>query len=358
MRSLALVAFLFPAFAVAASGCASRADFPERAPRRAPANVAPGAPSADAKTIVAEVVGKKLTAGDIDAGIADQLAAARSTYEMSLYEARKAALDQRIELELLQAEASQRGVTIEALIIAEIDDKLVAPTEPEMRAVYEQFKDQMDGASYEMMADRLREHLSQEKKGARQREYFGELRKRHGVKVLLDPPRVTVEAKGPSRGPADARVTILIYSDFECPFCGRAEPAMAKIRETYPDDVRFVFRHYPLPFHAAARPAAAAASCAAEQGRFWEVHDQLFATGELGTDTIRAFLEKTGGVDLAKYDECLSSGRGEAVVESDVASAGLVGVDSTPHFFINGVRISGAQGFETFQSIIEGELAR
>jgi len=358
MRSLALVALFVPVVASVHLGCASRADFPERPARRVPATTVPGAPSADAKTLVAEVVGKKLTIGDLDSGIADQLAAARTAYEMSLYEARKTALDARIEQELLQAEAGQRGVTVAALIGAEIDDKVVAPTEPEMRALYEQFKDQMDGASYEAMADRLKEHLAQERKGNRQRDYLAELRKRHGVKVLLDPPRSNVEAKGPTRGPADAKVTILIYSDFECPFCGRAEPALAKVRETYPNDVKFVFRHYPLPFHASARPAAAAAACADEQGHFWEVHDQLFASGELGADSLRAFLGKTAGIDLAKYDDCLSSGRGEAVVASDLTSAGLVGVDSTPHFFVNGVRMSGAQPFEAFQAIIDAELAR
>jgi len=356
MRSLALVAALVPALALVA--CASRADFPER-PRRAvvEATTTP-TPGVDPKTVAAEVVGKKLTVGDIDAGIAEQLASARQTYEMSLYEARKAALARRIQQELMQTEASQRGMTVEALIKAEVDGKITPPTDSEQRALYEQFKDQMDGASYEVMADRLKEHLSQERSGNRLRDYLAELRKRHGVKVLLDPPRVTVEAKGPTRGPADAKVTILIYSDFECPFCGRAEPTLAKVRETYPNDVKFVFRHYPLPFHASARPAAAASACAAEQGKFWEVHDQLFGTGELGVDSVRTFLGKIAGFDLAKYDACLSSGRGEAVVATDVTSAGLVGVDSTPHFFVNGVRISGAQPFEAFQSIINAELDR
>jgi protein-disulfide isomerase len=122
--------------------------------------------------------------------------------------------------------------------------------------------------------------------------------------------------------------------------------------------VRFVFRHYPLSFHAAARPAAAAASCAHEQERFWAVHDHLFETAELGLDAIRGFLGRQPGFDVAAWDACMEEGRGDRVVAEDLASAGRAQVDGTPHFFINGVRVSGAQPFEAFESIIAAELER
>lgn len=354
MRALFVVACML---AVHSLACATRADVP-KPPRRAPAQSVKPGDGADAKRVAAEIVGKKVLMGELDADIAEQLAGARTAYEMAVYEARKGALDARIERTLLEAEAGKRGTTVEALLAAEVGGKVSAPSDAEVQAFYEQYKEQMDGASFETMSERIRAHLSEERGGERHRAFLGELRKAHGVKVLLDPPRTEVEAKGPTRGKPEAKVTIVIFSDFECPFCARAEPTMAKIRETWPDDVKFVFRHYPLPFHAAARPAAAATSCAAEQGRFWEAHDKIFASGELALDAIRGFLGTQQGFDLAKYDECISSGRGEAVVDADMAAAGLVQVDSTPHFFVNGVRVSGAQPFEAFQSIIESELAR
>lgn len=354
--SAPLLSFGPLALTLSLAACASRADLPEH--RRAPGVARAHAPAPDANTPAAEVVGRTLTVGEVDETISDALAEARATYEMAIYEARRGALDARIADEVLRAEASRRGVTVEALIAAEVNDKVTPTAEPELRAFYEQYQHQMDGAPYEMMAERIRQHLDEEKQGERQRGFLAELKKRHGARVLLEPPRVEVEAKGPSRGPKDAKVTIVIYSDFECPFCARAEPTLAKIRETFPDDVRFVFRHYPLPFHQAARPAAAAASCADEQGRFWQVHDHVFETGELGLDRIRALLETQEGFDLARYDACMDAGRGERVVEEDMASAGRVRVDGTPHFFINGVRVSGAQGFEVFEGIIRAELDR
>ncbi len=357
MRRLALTSLAL----ISTLGCAARIDLPvpPRKAARAPVAVAAAvAPSANANDVAAEVVGKKITFGELDADIADQLASAKAAYEMSLYEARKGALDKRIDDAMLDAEAGKRGVSVEALLAAEIDGKLTTPSEAEAQALYEQFKDQMDGASFDMMKPRILEHLSQEKRGTRQRDFFAELKKTYGAKLLLEPPRIAVDATGPARGPADAKITVLIYSDFECPFCARAEPTLAKVRETYGKDVKFVFRHYPLPFHAAARPAAAATACANEQGLFWQLHDHLFETGELGADAMRTFLGQQSGFDGAKFDECLSAGRGEAVVAADMASAGLVQVDSTPHFFINGVRLSGAQPFEAFAAIIDTELAR
>jgi len=339
-----------------ASGCASRADFPDLTPARAP--VGRGDPQTEARALAAEIVGKRVLVGELDKDIGEQLASARTAYDLAVYEARKGALDARIERDLLLAEASKRGLGVEALVKSEIDDRVAPPSEAEAQAFYEQYKDQMNGAPYEAMSEKIRAHIFEEKRTDRRRDLLDGLRKDHGVKVMLDPPRTEVEAKGPTRGDADAKVTIVIFSDFECPFCARAEPTMGKIRETWPHDVKFVFRHYPLPFHASARPAAAAASCAAEQGRFWEVHDRLFATRELGTDAIRAFLAGQSGFDLGRYDVCLSSGRGEAVVAADMAAAARAQVDSTPHFFVNGVRVSGAQPFEAFSGLIESELAR
>lgn len=329
--------------AQALTGCASRTSAP---------------PATDATSPAAVIGDRRITLYEVDDGIADELARVRSDYEMALYQARKEALDARIENEVLGAEASSRGLSVEELLAAEVEDKLVPATAAELEAFYETYEDQLDGAPFALIADRIRAHLDGQQRAQRHRALLGELRKRHAVRVLLEPPRVEVEVVGPELGPPAAKVTILVYSDFECPFCARAEPTLRRIRETWPDAVRFVFRHYPLPFHPLARPAAAAASCADEQGAFWPLHDHLFETGDLEPDAIRSFLGRRQGFELAAFDACLREGRGDAVVARDVASAARVRVDGTPHFFVNGVRLSGAQPFEAFADIITSELAR
>lgn len=315
-------------------------------------------PDPAAGSVVAEVAGTSITLGSLDAELEAEIANARVQYEAGLFELRSNALDQKVSRLLLEAEAKKRQVTVEALLDAEVGQKSPAPTDAEVQAFYTENSQQMEGATFEQMADRIREFLVDESRQGRTRELMASLRKAHGARVLLQPPRVEIEAKGPAKGPANAKISIVIFSDFECSFCARAVPALEEVERTYPKDVRFYFRHSPLPFHQAARPAHEAASCAGEQGRFWEVHDHIFKSGELAPDLLRTFVSGLSGVDKSAYDNCLSSGRGASAVETDLAAAQAAQVDGTPAFFINGIKLSGAQPFSRFADIIEGELAR
>ncbi|WP_281255467.1 DsbA family protein [Cystobacter ferrugineus] len=170
--------------------------------------------------------------------------------------------------------------------------------------------------------------------------------------------KVDFPADAPSFGPKDAKVTIVEWSDFECPFCGRVGPTLKQIKETYPKDVRVVFRHQPLPFHPNAKPAAEASMAAHEQGKFWEYHDKLFAN-QRALD--RASLEKYAqelGLDVARFKAALDSGKFRAKVEADSSAGAAVGANGTPTFFVNGREFVGAQPFESFKRIIEDEKAR
>ena len=121
--------------------------------------------------------------------------------------------------------------------------------------------------------------LGQQRRGERRAAFTRELRAKYGVKVLLEPYRAPVELDGaPIRGNVNAPVTVLEFSDFQCPYCVRARPTVARVRETYGDKVRWAFRHFPLDFHALAQKAGEAAACAGEQGKFWEMHDRLWAS--------------------------------------------------------------------------------
>jgi protein-disulfide isomerase len=164
--------------------------------------------------------------------------------------------------------------------------------------------------------------------------------------------------KLPVKGNPNAKVTILEFSDFECPFCGRVGPTLQQVLSTYPNDVRVAFVQLPLPFHKNANPAAQAALAAHEQGKFWPYHDLLFANQRALT---RPDLEKYAeqlGLDMMAFRSALDSNKYNAEVEAQLAYAGSVGVNGTPGFLVNGVAISGAVPFENFKSVIDAELKR
>ncbi|MCE9673757.1 thioredoxin domain-containing protein [Myxococcus stipitatus] len=170
--------------------------------------------------------------------------------------------------------------------------------------------------------------------------------------------KIDVPAESPSFGPATAKVTIVEWSDFECPYCSRAVPVLKQIKETYAKDVRVVFRHQPLPFHGSAKLAAEASEAAHEQGRFWEMHDKLFAN-QKALD--RASLEKYAkelNLNTDKFKSALESGKFKSKVEADSAAGNAVGANGTPTFFINGRELVGAQPFDNFKRIIDEEIAK
>jgi protein-disulfide isomerase len=184
--------------------------------------------------------------------------------------------------------------------------------------------------------------------------------------VVVDPEEDTPPARvtgdltddDPAKGDKNAPVTIVEFSDYQCPFCQRfVQQTLPLINERYvkTGKVRLVFRDYPLPFHQYAQKAAEASECADEQGKFWEMHDKLFSTSELGIDTLKNFAKEIG-LDTTKFNSCLDSGKYASEVQKDMTDGSKYGVRGTPAFLINGVLVSGAQPFQNFQTVIEQEL--
>ncbi len=177
----------------------------------------------------------------------------------------------------------------------------------------------------------------------------------------VDRLRVPVTDTMPQRGPDDALVTIAMFSDYQCPFCGRVEPTLARIRETYGDRVRIVWRDNPLPFHDNARPAAEAAREAYAQGgdaKYWQMHDAMM---EHQTELDRAHLEQyaqAAGLDMTRFRAALDNHTHAAGIDADMAVAAGVGARGTPAFFINGRQLMGAQPYEQFQTVIDDEIHR
>jgi len=169
---------------------------------------------------------------------------------------------------------------------------------------------------------------------------------------------VEVAAWSPVRGPAQAKVTLVVFSDFQCPFCARVVPTYRRLQETFGNDLRIVWRNQPLPFHQNAMPAAEAAMAAGAQGKFWQMHDRLFDDpSHLSTDELRKTAEAIG-LDLKRYDDDLAAHRYQPQVEGDIQQAARFGVSGTPTSFINGRKIAGAYPFATFAAIITEEIAR
>jgi protein-disulfide isomerase len=170
--------------------------------------------------------------------------------------------------------------------------------------------------------------------------------------------RVRVPADGPAKGPANAKVTVVEFSDFQCPFCSRVVPTVNQIEKEYGNKVRVVFRHNPLPFHADAPLAAEAAVAAEAQGKFWEMHDKLFANQQ---NLKRPDLEKYAqeiGLDVGKFKAALDSGAGKARIAADMAVAKQVGANGTPNFYIDGRNVVGAVPFDEFKKVIDDDLQR
>ncbi len=161
----------------------------------------------------------------------------------------------------------------------------------------------------------------------------------------------------PSIGAESAEVEVVVYSDFQCPFCSRAAPTTHQIAEAYPDKVKVTFRNFPLSFHANAQKAAEAGECANLQGKFWEMHDIMFANqNNLQADSLKSYAQQIG-LDTAEFNECLDSGSMKAEVERDFQDGTKAGVQGTPAFIIEGELISGAQPLEKFKEVIDRKLS-
>jgi predicted DsbA family dithiol-disulfide isomerase len=313
----------------------------------------------DPGAVVATLNGAEIHEADLETWIRDQLyaEATQDKDESELHEFRIEWLERMIEDRLLAAEAEKRGLDLAGLQRETVGD-LQIPDE-QVATFFEQNKERLAQASFEDLAPRIRDFLLQQTRAQEWSRFVSGLREAADVRFELEPPRTEVAALGPLRGPADAPVTVVEFSDFNCPFCQSVNATLEALRERYPTQVRIVFRHFPLDqLHPRARPIAEASVCAEEQGRFWEFHDRVFADGAaLADDAIRATAEASG-LDLSAFEACLAAGRAKATVERDVEAGQAAGVTGTPAFFVNGIRLSGAQPLEAFVRVIEQELAR
>ncbi|MBI3782362.1 MAG: thioredoxin domain-containing protein [Deltaproteobacteria bacterium] len=307
-----------------------------------------------AEDTVATVGSKTISRADLDKHVKAKMLQVESQRFQVLSEG----LDELIATELFEQEAKARSIAVADLVKQEVEAKVKSPSDDEIKKVYEENKDELEGQTLETVKPQIVQYLRQQQLAERNEAFINELRKKYKTTVALKPPVVNVSDGGrTARGKIGAPITIIEFSDYECPYCKRAFTTVEQVLKTYGDKIRFVHRDFPLPFHESARPAAEAALCANAQGKFWEYQDKLFPSEDLSEAKLKS-LAKDVGLDTGKFDDCLTKKPNGATIDKDVADGTEAGVNGTPAFFINGRMLSGAQPFEKFKEIIDDELAR
>jgi protein-disulfide isomerase len=279
-----------------------------------------------------------------------------------VYDGRRAALDAIVADMVIGEAAKAKGVSADAYVEAEVAKRVKPVTDADVAAFYQANINQMQGRSLESIAPVINRYLADQQKAIARQQLVADLRKGGPpVRVLFDAPRTKVDlaANDPALGAANAPVTIVEVSDFQCPFCQRAEPTLKRVRETYGDKVRIVWKDFPLTqIHPQALKAAEAARCAEEQGKFWEFHDRLFGNQQaLQPDDLKKSAADLG-LDAAKFNACFDSAKFADKVRDGMEAGRRLGVNSTPTRYLNGRLVSGAQPYEVFASMIDEELSR
>ena len=300
-----------------------------------------------------EINGKKFTESDLEKEKPAIFVKLRKEYVDGM----RRAFEQFANDKILEMEAKDKNIKPNEVISKGIGG--YSPSQIEIQAIYEQYKDQFAGAKIETVQDRIVGYL----KNLKEQEYYGELSKKYRVDFFMETVKQVkqnVAEKGnPSLGPENAKVTIIEFSDFECPYCKKSQDTTRQLREQYKDKMRWVFRDYPLPFHRNAMFAHIAANCAIEQNKYWDYFNLLFDNAEnLAKDNV-ILLAAKAGLDKDKFNACLANtDKISAEIEADLADGQAVGVNGTPAFFINGIMVEGAQPITAFQKIIDEELSK
>jgi protein-disulfide isomerase len=312
-----------------------------------------GGPATSAAAAIID--GRTVTVGELDDFIKEGLFsdATLERNPANLYEVRSRGLKEMIDEMVVEKAASAANLSSEDYLNQQVEAEGEVP-EKEIAAFYEEHIDQMGGLPLDEMRDRISAFMKQQRTVT----IVGDLRDQAAAEICLEPARVEVEAIGPSKGPDDAVVTIVEFSDFECPFCGRVVPTIDMILAKYPTQVRFVYRNLPLTIHPRAQAAAEAAACAGNQGNFWDYHDLVFANRSAVSDEDLELHASELGLDMQAFRQCVQNRETQQIVETDIAAAESLRISGTPSFVINGIPLHGAQGLEAFSKVIDAEIER
>jgi protein-disulfide isomerase len=322
------------------------------------AEVKPPATDAERARVLATVNGRQITAGELEEDLRPLIA---QTQEQ-VYLLRKNDVDQRVNDILLSQEAQKRGVTERALLESEIVSKVPVVTEAQAQEFYNKNKQRLGDADFTQMKYQIIQFMQDEEQRKLESALVGRLRNAANVQTFITPPpapvyKIAVDDQ-PTKGNPDAAVTVVEFTDYQCPNCAAAHPVIERLVAEYGDRVRFVVRDFPLnTVHADAQKAAEAAEAAREQGKYWDFIAILFHNqSSLKPEQLKQYAQVLG-LDAAKFGAALDSGKFAEKVQRDVNDGQKVGVSGTPTVFVNGKRTADAS-YDTLKAALEAALKK
>ena len=357
LRGIPPVLLLVAATALSACGSDFAAEAREHA---SSAERGPSLENGEVPEVLATVGDEPVTLADIRTRVGSQLDQMEMQYLRARSSTIEGALETVLQERVLQAEARDRGMSIDELLGAEAGGAL-EPSDIEVEVWYQENRARLGGRSLEELRSQIADHLRDERRREVVTQLEARLFEERGVIIHFEPARVVLNNEGaPALGSGSAPVTLVEFSDFECPYCAQMAPTLKRLAETFGDDLQIVYRQFPIPsLHPGAFKAAEASLCAHEQGRFWDMHDLMFA--EMSRLSVADLKEKARriGLDGRRFDACLDSGRYVERVQNDMQEGSRVGVNGTPAIFVNGVRLEGgAVAYEMAAAAIRKELIR
>jgi protein-disulfide isomerase len=337
------------------AGCTDNGDARERAKPSTSAAAGPSVPDP-----LATIGDEKITLADVRARVGDQLDQLDLQYRQARDKLIGGALDTLVRARLFEAESRKTGRTVEQLVAAELSGN-VEPSETEIKAWFEENQARLGGRTLEQVRPQIAAFLRDQRRAKAATKIENRLRGERHVTVAFQAYRLQFKNDGaPTLGGKDATVTLVEFSDFQCPYCKLAAPSVKQVAQKFGDKVQIVYRQYPIEsLHPFARKAAEASLCANDQGKFWQLHDAMFADQtRLAVNDLKLTARRLG-LDGTEFDNCLDSGRHAAQVQNDLKEGQRVGLTGTPTMFINGIIVDGgAVGFSVLEGLIEHELSR
>jgi len=314
-------------------------------------------------TVVARIDGKDITVDELGGELDRAEKTALRTYCQAVTDARQGVLDNFVQQRLLTAAAEAEGKDINSFVQGKVEAEVPTPDDAAIAAFYEANKSPT-APPLDMVKDQVIQAMKGEGGEKVLSKLLDDLKAKSKVERLLpdvSPPPMDLPRPPHAAfaGADNAVVTVTEFSDFECPYCSKAAETLNGLKTKYAGKpVQFVFRNFPLSFHPNARPAAEYAQCAQEQGKFWAMHDGIFARQrELSADVLKEVAGQAG-LDAGKLEACLAGGTVKQQIEEDMRKAQEVGVGGTPSFFVNGQTFGGNPTVEGLSQAIDAELRK
>lgn len=301
--------------------------------------------------VVAKFQGKEITADDLEKSNPDIYAA-----KLEVYETQKRAIEEYVRQSVLEDLAKKANMSVDAFVKKEMDASKKKVSDKQVNAFLKERNVKDPDKVPEQIRDQVRGLIHMQ-------DLVGSVTKKNSVELYLKRPEAQQLAfdfkDQPTWGKDDAKVTIVEFSDFQCPFCAQGKERLAELKKKYGKKIRIVYKNFPLPMHPDARPAAEAAMCVNEQSsdKFWKYHDVLFEhQDKLSSDDLKKYAKEVG-VNEKKFDECFSAKKYASVIDASMEEARKFGVNSTPTFFVNSQPVRGAKKVSEFSELIDEALS-